>query len=74
MLNPLRYAVNKLYSNASLTLYRNYAFKSDLNIKWVRPTKTPCWKPENSGDNEPAHEIPKSTILLEFQKCKELET
>ncbi|XP_030746700.1 28S ribosomal protein S15, mitochondrial [Sitophilus oryzae] len=53
---------------------RNYAFKSDLKIKWVRPEKIPCYKPEKSGDLSPFPKINKSEYLHEFRKSKELET
>jgi len=66
-----------LRSNSHLTfkntLSRNYAFKSDLKIKWVHPGKVSCIKPEKSGDLEPMPPIDKSQYRLEFQKCKELE-
>lgn len=69
-----RNIINKVTSNTFLYVYRNYAFKSDLNIKWVRPTKIPCYKPEKSGDLSPLQEVPKSTVQLEFQQSKELVT
>ncbi|KAL3280863.1 hypothetical protein HHI36_004091 [Cryptolaemus montrouzieri] len=53
---------------------REYAFKSDLKIKWVRPEKIPCYKPEKSGDFEGFPEIDKTKIQLDFKECKELET
>ncbi|XP_037035879.1 28S ribosomal protein S15, mitochondrial [Bradysia coprophila] len=60
-------------SNAGQSI-RNYAFKSDLKIKWIRPEKTPSYKPEKSGDCSPFPAIDKSMILPEYQNCKELET
>ncbi|KAF7269349.1 28S ribosomal protein S15, mitochondrial [Rhynchophorus ferrugineus] len=57
-----------------LNLTRSYAFKSDLKIKWVRPEKIPCIKPEKSGDLSPFPNIDKSQYLVEFRKSKELET
>jgi len=53
---------------------RNYAFKSDLKIKWVRPEKIPCFKPEKSGDLAPMPSYNKTDYLLEFRNNKELET
>lgn len=53
---------------------RSYAFKSDLKIKWVRPEKIPCYKPEKSGDLSPMPQLEKSRYPVEFQGCKELET
>ncbi|KAL1491157.1 hypothetical protein ABEB36_011797 [Hypothenemus hampei] len=55
-------------------LVRNYAFKSDLKIKWVRPEKIPSIKPEKSGDLSQMPSIDKSQYLLEFRRSKELET
>ncbi|KAJ6642339.1 28S ribosomal protein S15, mitochondrial [Pseudolycoriella hygida] len=60
-------------SNAS-QLIRNYAFKSDLKIKWIRPEKIPCIKPEKSGDRSPFPDIDKNQYMLKYQNCKELET
>jgi len=60
-------------SNTKLFI-RNYAFKSDLKIKWVRPEKILCIKPEKSGDRSSFPTIDKSQYALEFQNCKELET
>lgn len=53
---------------------RNYSFKSDLKINWVRPVKIPCYKPEKSGDLVPMPPINESQIQLEFRNSKELET
>ncbi|XP_066254416.1 small ribosomal subunit protein uS15m [Euwallacea similis] len=55
-------------------IVRSYAFKSDLKIKWVRPEKIPCFKPEKSGDLSPKPPIDKNQYLLEFRNSKELET
>lgn len=70
MFNSFRYVFN----NSLYNVTRNYAFKSDLKIKWVRPTKILCYKPEKSGDLSPLPAIPKSTIQFDFQRSKELET
>jgi len=64
-----------LRSKCHLTLTpvsRNYAFKSDLKIKWVHPGRVSCIKPEKSGDLEPMPEISKTQFQLQFQNCKEL--
>lgn len=53
---------------------RNYAFKSDLKIKWVRPEKIPCIRPEKSGDLSGQPDIDKSLPRYEFRNSKELET
>ncbi|XP_018320537.1 28S ribosomal protein S15, mitochondrial [Agrilus planipennis] len=54
-------------------IVRSYAFKSNLKIKWVRPEKIPCFKPEKSGDLDPMPEFDKSRYQLEYANCKELE-
>lgn len=53
---------------------RTYAFKSDLKIKWIRPEKIPCYKPEKSGDLEGLPKIDKQQVVLDFKNSKELET
>lgn len=53
---------------------REYAFKSDLKIKWVRPEKIPCYKPEKSGDLTANKPIDKSSLILEFRESKELKS
>lgn len=53
---------------------RNYAFKSDLKIKWVRPEKIACIRPEKSGDLSVKPNIDKSLLRYEFRNSKELET
>lgn len=58
----------------NLTFARNYAIKSDLKIKWVRPEKICCTKPEKSGDLEPKSEVQPSDLLSEFRESKELQT
>ena len=53
---------------------REYAFKSNLKIKWVRPEKIPCIKPEKSGDLSQLPKLKQDELLLEFRNSKELET
>lgn len=55
-------------------IIRNYAFKSDLKIKWNRPEKIPCIDPAKSGDLSSLPKVDPKTFMLEFQKSKELET
>lgn len=62
-----------LASNVSL-LSRNYAFKSDLKIKWVRPEKIPCYKPQKSGDLHPIRPMGGTELLKDYQNSKELES
>ncbi|XP_044751053.1 28S ribosomal protein S15, mitochondrial [Coccinella septempunctata] len=62
---------NNPVSNSQI---RNYAFKSNLKIKWVRPAKIPCFVPEKSGDLEGLPQIDKTQIRDEFKHCHELET
>lgn len=66
---------NKLKPLASSVglISRNYAFKSDLKIKWVRPEKIPCYKPQKSGDLLPMRPIAGSELLKDFRMSKELE-
>ncbi|KAI4467218.1 28s ribosomal protein s15 mitochondrial [Holotrichia oblita] len=52
---------------------RNYAFKSDLKIKWVRPAKIPCYKAVVSGDLKPMPEVDFNRYQIEFRNCKGLE-
>lgn len=62
-------------TNTILTkIYRNYAFKSDLKIKWVRPEKLPFTSRERSGDLAPVQKIDQSQLALEYRNSKELET
>lgn len=53
---------------------RTYAFKSDLKIKWVRPEKISCIKPEKSGDLDGMMKIDLTQPQLLFRNSKELET
>ncbi|KAJ9579932.1 hypothetical protein L9F63_004405 [Diploptera punctata] len=53
---------------------RNYAFKSDLKIKWVRPPKIPCFKPEKSGDLEQLPQVDEKQLPSEFLESQELKT
>lgn len=53
---------------------RGYAFKSDLKIKWKRPERILCIKPQKSGDQAPFPELDKSQYLLEYQGSDELKT
>jgi small subunit ribosomal protein S15 len=55
-------------------IVRNYAFKSDLEIKWVRPPKVPCIKPEKSGDLASLPPVDNKQYPLEFQNSEELKT
>lgn len=59
-------------ANTTRALVRGYAFKSDLKIKWVRPEKISCIRPEKSGDLKSAEVVPPQTTLLNFQGCEEL--
>lgn len=51
---------------------RNYAFKSDLKIKWVRPEKIPSYKAVKSGDLSPIPEIDQNQYQLAYRDCKGL--
>lgn len=70
-MNPISKILKK---NLSLCfLSRNYAFKSDLKIKWIRPEKIPCVHPQKSGDLVGKSEIDKTLLRYEFRDSKELE-
>ncbi|XP_058456265.1 small ribosomal subunit protein uS15m [Malaya genurostris] len=64
----------QLLSTSLVRITRHYAFKSDLKIKWVRPEKIPCYKPEKSGDLQPMRTIGGNELLKDFQGLPELET
>uniref|UniRef100_A0A0A9ZEE7 Small ribosomal subunit protein uS15m n=1 Tax=Lygus hesperus TaxID=30085 RepID=A0A0A9ZEE7_LYGHE len=59
----------------NLSLSSPCALKSNLPIKWNRPEKIPCYKPEKSGDLEPLMELDvKSVTPLEFRDSEELQS
>jgi hypothetical protein len=65
----------ELRSNGCIyQVIRNYAFKSELKIKWVRPPKIPCIKPEKSGDLVAPPPVDKKQYPLEFHNSEELKT
>lgn len=55
-------------------LVRQYAFKSDLKIKWVRPEKIQSIDPIKSGDCSKLPPVSEKTLMKGFDKSKELET
>ncbi|XP_017460576.1 PREDICTED: 28S ribosomal protein S15, mitochondrial [Rhagoletis zephyria] len=55
-------------------LSREYAFKSDLKIKWVRPEKIPCTKPEKSGDLGKLPPVNEKEFLLDYKDSRELQS
>ncbi|KAM7343156.1 28S ribosomal protein S15, mitochondrial [Cochliomyia hominivorax] len=55
-------------------LVRQYAFKSDLKIKWVRPEKIQSIDPIKSGDCSKLPPVSGETLMKGFDKSKELET
>ncbi|XP_005178354.1 small ribosomal subunit protein uS15m [Musca domestica] len=59
---------------ANRPVVRQYAFKSDLKIKWVRPEKIPSIHPEKSGDCSKLSAVNPKELMLGFEKSKELET
>ncbi|KAF6204975.1 hypothetical protein GE061_019142 [Apolygus lucorum] len=70
----LRNNVDYLLSR-NLSLSPPCSLKSNLPIKWVRPEKIPCYKPEKSGDLEPVMELDvKSLTPLEFRDSEELKS
>ena len=56
-----------------INLTRNYAYKSEQLVKWVRPEKISPIKPEQSGDLKPLGELPLKEIVHDFRKCPEIE-
>ncbi|XP_017777887.1 PREDICTED: 28S ribosomal protein S15, mitochondrial [Nicrophorus vespilloides] len=73
-MNAICSSIKLIPSNLSnLGSLRNYAFKSDLKIKWTKPEKIACFRPEKSGDLEGMPDIDKSRYPLQFKNCKELE-
>ena len=66
-----------VFGNARcLNAYKNSirGLKSELNIKWIRPTKIFCWDPRKSGDLKPLIEVDKTERPTIFQNSKELKT
>lgn len=55
-------------------IVRSYALKSDLKIKWVRPEKIPCYKPQKSGDLQALPQYAGTELMKDFRDSKELET
>ncbi|KAL5285674.1 MRPS15 family protein [Megaselia abdita] len=67
-------SLKKTATGSNLQLVRNYAFKSDLKIKWVRPEKIPCFYPEKSGDLSKLTPISGTETSLDFKDSRELNT
>ncbi|XP_015603946.1 28S ribosomal protein S15, mitochondrial [Cephus cinctus] len=57
----------------SNTLARNYAFKSNLKIKWVRPEKPSCISTEISGDLGLDVKVDPNEYCKKYWNSKELE-
>ncbi|GAB0099683.1 28S ribosomal protein S15, mitochondrial [Sergentomyia squamirostris] len=55
------------------SLVRHYAFKPELPIKWVRPEKICCTRPEKSGDLEGSAAVDLTLPVVEYRDCKLLE-
>lgn len=58
--------------SSALFLSRNFAFKTDLKVKWVRPEKIPCYKPEKSGDLGKFDKPDVKRFMTDFDKSEEL--
>jgi small subunit ribosomal protein S15 len=58
--------------NSSLALARNYAFKSDLKIKWVGPERIKCIDPRKSGDLDKYEKPEGSRLMYNYEKSEEL--
>ncbi|KAH8393320.1 hypothetical protein KR215_004521 [Drosophila sulfurigaster] len=68
--------MNKLLNIAQAVprqFVRDYAFKSDLKIKWVRPEKIASIRPEKSGDLAKLPPLNANEILPEYKDSKELQ-
>ncbi|XP_062133022.1 small ribosomal subunit protein uS15m [Drosophila sulfurigaster albostrigata] len=68
--------MNKLLNIAQAVprqFVRDYAFKSDLKIKWVRPEKIASIRPEKSGDLAKPPPLNANEILPEYKDSKELQ-
>ncbi|XP_055702294.1 28S ribosomal protein S15, mitochondrial [Phlebotomus papatasi] len=61
------------FSGNSWIFVRHYAFKPELPIKWVRPEKICCTRPEKSGDMAPSPPVDLSLPVTEYRDCKSLE-
>uniref|UniRef100_A0A1A9WI43 Small ribosomal subunit protein uS15m n=1 Tax=Glossina brevipalpis TaxID=37001 RepID=A0A1A9WI43_9MUSC len=69
------YNISKVsYRIATQQIVRNYAFKSDLKIKWVRPEKILSIDPRKSGDCSKLPPLNSKELIKEFRNSKELET
>lgn len=66
-LNFLRNAASQ-----SSILSRNYAFKTDLTVKWIRPEKLPSILPEKSGDLKAFEAPDPKRYILMFDRSEEL--
>ncbi|XP_055689135.1 28S ribosomal protein S15, mitochondrial [Lutzomyia longipalpis] len=53
---------------------RHYAFKPEVPIKWVRPEKICCTRPERSGDMVGSPSVDVTLPVVEYEDCKLLET
>lgn len=61
-------------SRSSLIISRNYAVKTDLKVKWIRPEKISCIKPERSGDLAKFEYPQQQRLLSDFDKSEELKS
>lgn len=61
-------------ASPSFNLARNYAFKTDLKVKWIRPEKIPCIKPQKSGDLKSWVIPDQKRFMPNYEKSEELKT
>lgn len=68
-------SLTKLTPVIRTSVTRGYALKSEIHsiIKWVRPEKVSCIKPEKSGDLSPLPMQDPKQFMFEFQKSQELQ-
>lgn len=65
----LSIVVNNLAKNNSCI---TRGFKSDLKIKWIKPTKIPCTDPSKSGDGGLERVVDESTLAVNYAESQEL--
>lgn len=66
-------AWQKNTARINLILSAEYAMKSNLPIKWVRPEPIPCYKPQKSGDCGPLENVDKSRLSPLFEGVSALD-
>lgn len=47
--------------------------RSDLKITWKRPEKIASIHPQKSGDLSPVAKVDETSLIYEYDRCKELQ-